>query len=145
MLEKYWLSWTQFSFRVFLSRSFDVLDSKVHGANMGPTWVLSAPDGPHIGPIPMNLALRGGLEVTKANWWPLSDHWSLYSTCWRLVLWNYGSSMRISALFCHDNILEKNAKRRPVYSYPRVYMVLFYVWLKLSIDAIFPALQRLEM
>ena len=25
-------------------------DSKVHGANMGPTWVLSAPDGPHIGP-----------------------------------------------------------------------------------------------
>ena len=26
-------------------------DSKVHGANMGPTWVLSAPDGPHIGPM----------------------------------------------------------------------------------------------
>ena len=23
-------------------------DSKVHGANMGPTWVLSAPDGPHV-------------------------------------------------------------------------------------------------
>ena len=32
-------------------------ESKVHGANMGPTWVLSAPDEPHIGP--MNLALRG--------------------------------------------------------------------------------------
>ena len=32
-------------------------DSKVHGANMGPTWVLSAPDGPHVGP--MNLAVRG--------------------------------------------------------------------------------------
>ena len=31
-------------------------DSKVHGANMGPTWVLSAPDGPHVGP--MNLAIR---------------------------------------------------------------------------------------
>ena len=31
-------------------------DSKVHGANMGPTWVLSAPDGPHVGP--MNLATR---------------------------------------------------------------------------------------
>ena len=31
-------------------------DSKVHGANMGPTWVLSAPDGPHVGP--MNLAVR---------------------------------------------------------------------------------------
>ena len=34
-----------------------VPESKVHGANMGPTWVLSAPDGPHVGP--MNLAIRG--------------------------------------------------------------------------------------
>ena len=32
-------------------------DSKVHGANMGPTWVLSAPGGPHVGP--MNLAIWG--------------------------------------------------------------------------------------
>ena len=31
-------------------------DSKVHRANMGPTWVLSAPAGPHVGP--MNLAIR---------------------------------------------------------------------------------------
>ena len=31
-------------------------DSKVLGANMGPTWVLSVPDGPHVGP--MNLAIR---------------------------------------------------------------------------------------
>ena len=35
-------------------------DSKVHGANMGPTWVLSAPDGPHVGP--MNLAIRVNKE-----------------------------------------------------------------------------------
>ena len=32
-------------------------DSKDHEANMGPTRVLSAPGGPHIGP--MNLAVRG--------------------------------------------------------------------------------------
>ena len=32
-------------------------DSKVHVAHMGPTWVLSAPGGPHVGP--MNLALWG--------------------------------------------------------------------------------------
>ena len=31
-------------------------DRKVHGAHMGPTWVLSASDGPHVGPI--NLASR---------------------------------------------------------------------------------------
>ena len=34
-----------------------VPDNKVHRANIGPTWVLSAPDGPHVGP--MNLAIRG--------------------------------------------------------------------------------------
>ena len=34
----------------------DYPDSKVYGAIMGPTWVLSAPDGPHVGP--MNLAIR---------------------------------------------------------------------------------------
>ena len=37
-------------------------ESKVHGANMGSTWVLSAPDGSHVGP--MNLAIR--------------DTWSLF-------------------------------------------------------------------
>ena len=37
---------------VFLSS-----DSKVHGADMGPTWVLSAPDGTYFGL--MNLAIRG--------------------------------------------------------------------------------------
>ena len=31
-------------------------DSTVHGANMGPIWALSAPDGPHLGP--MNLTIR---------------------------------------------------------------------------------------
>ena len=31
-------------------------DNKVHGANMGPTLVLSTPDGPHV--CPMNLAMR---------------------------------------------------------------------------------------
>ena len=34
-------------------------DNKVHGVNMGPTWVLSALVGPHVGP--MNLAIRFGM------------------------------------------------------------------------------------
>ena len=38
------------------------MNSKVHGANMGPTWVLSAPDGPHVGPI--NLAIREDITGT---------------------------------------------------------------------------------
>ena len=38
-------------------------DSEVHGANMGPTWALSAPDGPHVGP--MNLAIRAGMQTYR--------------------------------------------------------------------------------
>ena len=40
---------------------FTFPDSKVHGANMEPTWVLSDPDGPHFGP--MNLAIRVCMEL----------------------------------------------------------------------------------
>ena len=39
-------------------RYWNTPDSKVHGANMGHAWVLSVPDGPHVGP--MNLAIRDG-------------------------------------------------------------------------------------
>ena len=45
-------------------------DSKVHGANTGPTWVLSAPDGPHVGP--MNLAIR---ENVRMNWMKRRMNW----------------------------------------------------------------------
>ena len=40
-----------------------VADSKVHGASMGPTWVLSAPDGPHVGP--MSLAIRSVIRARR--------------------------------------------------------------------------------
>ena len=42
-----------------------ITDSKVHGANMGPTWVLSAPDGPHVGP--MNLAIRDNNGIRMSH------------------------------------------------------------------------------
>ena len=38
-------------------------DSQVHGANMGPTWVLSAPDGPRVGP--MNLAIMKVIRMRQ--------------------------------------------------------------------------------
>ena len=46
------------------------LDSKVQGANMGPTWVLSAPDGPHDGP--MNSAIRDNPAILQlaCSWLP---------------------------------------------------------------------------
>ena len=36
---------------------------KIPEANMGPTWVLSAPDGPHIGP--MDLVIRDPIAVLQ--------------------------------------------------------------------------------
>ena len=42
-------------------------DSKVHGANMGPNWVLSAPDGPHVDP--MNLAIKEALHILCISWY----------------------------------------------------------------------------
>ena len=38
------------------NRIHNIPDDKVHEANMGPTWILSAPDGPHVGSN--NLAIR---------------------------------------------------------------------------------------
>ena len=46
-------------------------DSKVHGANMGSTWVLSAPDGPHVGP--MNLAIMVNLLRTVPSFISIRD------------------------------------------------------------------------
>ena len=40
-------------------------DSKAHGANMGPIWVLSAPDGPHVGPI--NFAIWGPMAEVHVS------------------------------------------------------------------------------
>ena len=43
-------------------------DSKVHWANMEPTWVMSAPDGPHVGQ--MNLAIGESLWPDCLLWYP---------------------------------------------------------------------------
>ena len=47
------ITWIILSLYIYVNH---IPDSKVQGAKMGPTWVLSAPDGPHVGP--MNLAIR---------------------------------------------------------------------------------------
>ena len=44
-------------------------DSKVHGANKRPSWVLSAPVGSHVGP--MNLAIRVFIIYSHAILWEL--------------------------------------------------------------------------
>ena len=41
-------------------------DSKVHGANMGPTWGRQGPGGPHVGP--MNFAIWGVIKDEAKTW-----------------------------------------------------------------------------
>ena len=49
----------------FRNASFISSDIMVHGANMGPTWVLSAPDGPHVGPMNLAITFIGSIKTTS--------------------------------------------------------------------------------
>ena len=102
----------------FLTKSTP--DNKVHGANMGPTWVLSAPDGPLVGP--MNLAIRDspgkiwrefcGLKKQRCSnvcniilHWTRPWHWDKCRMNWphcngrRLDQWNHWAMWSLSGLF----------------------------------------------
>ena len=39
--------------------------SKVHGANMGPAWVLPSPGGPHVGPMNFAIWVHSGNTSSK--------------------------------------------------------------------------------
>ena len=88
-------------------------DSKVHGANMEPTWFLSAPDGPRVGP--MNLAIREymsfdqGYDISSLGCHSVNDANSATTTtttfplctCCRLILFkaaNIGAYNLLSSL-----------------------------------------------
>ena len=62
-------------------------DCKVHGANTGPAWILSAPDGPHDGP--MNLAIRGTIYASPSRTFHVYSHLVPrgVSSTWRLFLY----------------------------------------------------------
>ena len=68
-------------------------DSKVHRANMGPTWVLSAPDRPHVGP--MNLAFKESIN----KFWRLIFYGLLQ--CW----WVY---FQWSIIYLRDGLATDN-------------------------------------
>ena len=95
-------------------------DNKVHGTNMGPIWVLSAPGGPHAGP--MNLAIwdymqyHDGLSqwhlLDCTNDWHFIDHLSMTSIClndnssvkntysWNIWMWNkYSVHMQHTCMY----------------------------------------------
>ena len=56
-----------FAFTMYTKRQelHNIPDSKVHGANMGPTWVLPAPGGPHVGPLLSGIPAKVNLSTVK--------------------------------------------------------------------------------
>ena len=46
---------------------YDCPDSKVHGDNKGPNWVLSAPDGSHVGPMNLTIRVVFGRQATEGH------------------------------------------------------------------------------
>ena len=101
-------------------------DCKIHGDNMGPTWVLSAPDGPHVGP--MNFAIIGGcftcslefcrgcnslivLSVMRDRrrnlWWKIYD-----GSASPTLQWRHNERNGVSNHQPHDCLLNRLFRRR---------------------------------
>ena len=74
-------------------------DCKVHGTSMGPAWVLSAPDGPHVGP--MNLAVRGVWSCCNLMGNKLDGHGIDHWCCYRLQSWVWLDSDFMISLIAH--------------------------------------------
>ena len=62
-------------------------DNKVHGAIMGPTWDLSVPDGPHVGPMKLGI---GGVTAEE-NCWDGGN-------CWIRSGWVYVTGYHLDGL-----------------------------------------------
>ena len=75
-------------------------DSKVHGANIGPTWVLWAPCGPHGGPI--NLAIRVTSISPRHQWidGTLSIHGPMDIQCQHVDILNTWFNTPVTAKIC---------------------------------------------
>ena len=76
---------------LYIDIKCDNPDSKVHGDNMGPTWVLSAPDGPHGGP--MNLAIRDYLCGLSRE-----SCWKAYTSVQALMVYLYSLNFGMNVM-----------------------------------------------
>ena len=84
-------------------------DSKVHGTNMGPTWVLSAPDGPHVGP--MNLSMKVVMYVPLRR---ISDHWDHQQINRVATLRTYDTGGTTNYM-CHTKVLNMLLENEAIY------------------------------
>ena len=94
----------------FLFQCFMIIHpgSKVHGAIMGPTWVLWATDGPHVGP--MNLAIRMIKLFSGGRVWTTHNNTDLPGRDLG-VIYNQTVASCLRLCFddprCHDVVWEK--------------------------------------
>ena len=78
-------------------------DSKIHWVNMGPTWVQSAPDGPHVGP--MNLAkmwMQKHLSLTSGRIFPMPQYISVVV-----------ANLRFKLFLVHDFFMGNYVRQKP--------------------------------
>ena len=78
---------------------------------MGPTWVLSAPDGHHVGP--MNLAIRVISQIVISV---------LYAGCWLVIAWcRFNTKPLSKSIYMtgnHISVILKQRKLGNRWSYP---------------------------
>ena len=85
-------AWSGVAYRS--SARLNIQDSKVHEANMGPTWVLSAPDGPKVGPWTLlsGIFQKNCMVVRTGRksilWWHHGLHHETILT-YLVCLWKY--------------------------------------------------------
>ena len=89
---------------------------KVHGANKGPTWVLSAPVRPHVGP--MNLAIRESYV-----WYVL---WNFTYICQDTTLNDMGK-------WSHESLAAHNVKPQPNKPQPNCVHILWNILYTVSL------------
>ena len=91
------LSDSAFSLNTDNKYSIAYPDSKVHGANMGPTWNLSAPDGPHVGPMNLAMGIITQVRYGLFDWlWPNDAKWCQRS----VIMTSYDAAS-------HENLIKK--------------------------------------
>ena len=109
-------------------------DSKVHGTNMGPTWVLSAPDGPHVGL--MNLAIREvfWMRTTKftqtLTWYSISQEictrFFFAVLCCGYTLTDFPISIRLTSLALRQSNDCPSASKATLMNMDKYFMWIHY-------------------
>ena len=116
-------SWVLFQQASYCTVSCMHPDSKDHGANMRPTWVLSAPGGPHIGP--MSLVIMAAISRVHSRSHSqeasLISHSQVCCVCYLLwvSLWknlSFENSTALYTLWWHPLLLYSCCRVMPVIS-----------------------------